>query len=189
MNRKQRRTAAKLSRNQERVKTYGEVFTPTGLVRDVLSKLPTDVFADPTKTFIDPACGNGQFLDEVIRTKVKNGSTVLKALDTTYGIEIQPRWVQVCRQRLFDVAIELGLERKDYQQAIQSIVMNILCGDALEMMTDDGLDVSKAKLFVLPFLSGVVNGKSSWQWMQEDPAIMEAIERDAETLSIMREAA
>ena len=71
-----------------RTKITGEVFTPTKLVEEMLDKLPIDVFTDPTKTFIDPACGNGQFIVPVIDKKIANGSTLQEALSTTYGVDL-----------------------------------------------------------------------------------------------------
>lgn len=57
-----------------RIKQTGEVFTPTSLVNEILEKLPQELITDPTKTILDPACGNGQFLIEVVkkRNSIKN---------------------------------------------------------------------------------------------------------------------
>lgn len=33
--------------------------TPPKLANEMLDKLPTDIWGDPTKTFLDPACGTG----------------------------------------------------------------------------------------------------------------------------------
>ena len=60
-----------IDRNSLRVKATGEVFTPTPLVQEILDKIPVEVFADPFKTFIDPSCGDGQFLGEVLIKKVQ----------------------------------------------------------------------------------------------------------------------
>ena len=51
-----------VERDQARVKSTGEVFTPTPLVQEMLDQLPSDVFTDPSKTFLDNSCGDGQFL-------------------------------------------------------------------------------------------------------------------------------
>jgi hypothetical protein len=44
---------------------YGEVFTPTELINDMLDKLPPEVWTDPTKKWLDPAAGFGNFFMEV----------------------------------------------------------------------------------------------------------------------------
>lgn len=42
-----------------------EVFTPVGVVNDMLDLLPTEVFIDPYAKFLDPACKSGVFLREI----------------------------------------------------------------------------------------------------------------------------
>jgi len=40
---------------------HGEVFTPPELINEVLNQLPTELWSDKTKTWFDPASGNGNF--------------------------------------------------------------------------------------------------------------------------------
>jgi len=97
-----------IDRNSLRVKATGEVFTPTPLVQEILDKIPIEVFADPFKTFIDPSCGDGQFLGEVLIKKVqeleKNNIPVEQgfeiALRTIYGVDLMIDNVDLCRERL-----------------------------------------------------------------------------------------
>jgi len=91
---------AGVERDKSRVKSTGEIFTPTPLVQEMLDNIPVEMFTDPDKTFIDPSCGDGQFLGEVIIYKMENGSTFQQALSTTYGIDLMPDNVQLCRDRL-----------------------------------------------------------------------------------------
>jgi len=93
-----------LTKSKARVKQLGEVFTPPELVNEMLDRLPPELWADPTKTYIDPACGTGNFLVEVVRRKIACGSTPLQALETTYGIDIMEDNVEECRQRMLDTA-------------------------------------------------------------------------------------
>ena len=54
-----------VERDQLRIKQTSEVFTPTPLVQEMLDKLEKEdptLFSDPTKTFLDNSCGDGQFL-------------------------------------------------------------------------------------------------------------------------------
>lgn len=89
-----------IERDRVRVKATGEIFTPTELVQEQLNRLPTSLFADATKTFIDPACGDGQFLGEVIIRKMEYGSSLAQALSTTYGVDLMQDNVDLCRTRL-----------------------------------------------------------------------------------------
>ena len=89
-----------VERDQLRVKATGEVFTPTDLVREMLDQIPADQFQDPTKTFLDNSCGDGQFLGEVLIRKIENGATFDQALSTIYGIDLMQDNVDLCRDRL-----------------------------------------------------------------------------------------
>lgn len=89
-----------VQRTQARVKSTGEVFTPTDLVREVLENMDISKFEDPIRTFLDPACGDGQFLGEVLIRKMENGSTFEQALSTIYGVDLMIDNVDLCRERL-----------------------------------------------------------------------------------------
>lgn len=110
-----------VEREDSRIKATGEVFTPTPLVQEVLDQLPHELFTDPAKTFLDPSCGDGQFLGEVLIRKMENGSTFEQALSTIYGVDLMQDNVDECRKRLL-----CG------QTHLQHIVdRNIVCHDAL----------------------------------------------------------
>lgn len=110
-----------VERDRARIKATGEVFTPTLLVQEILDRLDTALFQDPTKTFLDPSCGDGQFLGEVLIRKMENGSTFEQALSTIYGVDLMQDNVDLCRERLL-----CG------QEHLRHIVdRNIVCHDAL----------------------------------------------------------
>ena len=89
-----------IQRDEDRIRRNGEIFTPTKLVQEMLDQLPSEMFSDPEKTYCDPSCGDGQFLSEVVIRKLENGSTLEKALSTTYGVELMHDNVELCRERL-----------------------------------------------------------------------------------------
>jgi len=90
-----------IERDRLRVKETAEVFTPTPLVQEMLDNLPQDLFEDSTKTFLDPSCGDGQFLSEVVIRKMSmGGCTLEQALSTTYGVELMEDNVKLCKERL-----------------------------------------------------------------------------------------
>ena len=110
-----------VERDQIRIKSTNEVFTPTAEVQRSLDKLPKEVFTDPSKTYLDPSCGDGQFLGEVLIRKVENGIDFEQALSTIYGVDIMQDNVDLCRERLL-----CG------QEHLKHIVeKNIVCADAL----------------------------------------------------------
>jgi type I restriction-modification system DNA methylase subunit len=110
-----------IERDKLRVKSTGEVFTPTKLVREMLEQISIEEFMDPAKTFIDPSCGDGQFLSEVMIRKIEHGSTFEQALSTTYGVDLMPDNVILCRERLLCGKEELR----------HIVERNIVCHDAL----------------------------------------------------------
>lgn len=97
------------TRDKERVTKTGEVFTPTSLVIEMLKVLPVETFA-PGKTFLDPACGDGQLLVPVFWLKVLHfGMTKRNAAADLYGVDIMRDNVELCNNRLYGMAnIVLG---------------------------------------------------------------------------------
>ena len=110
-----------VERDYNRVKATGEVFTPTPLVQEMLEQIPIEQFTDPFKTFLDPSCGDGQFLGEVLIRKMENGSTFEQALSTIYGVDLMQDNVDECRKRLL-------CGRTDLAHIVER---NIVCHDAL----------------------------------------------------------
>ena len=92
-----------VDRDEARIKAYGEVFTPKILVDQILDKMEEKdpgVFADSSKTIIDPSCGDGEFLAGILYRRLESGIPLFKALKTLYGIDIQKSNVWECRKRL-----------------------------------------------------------------------------------------
>jgi type I restriction-modification system DNA methylase subunit len=110
-----------VERDQVRVKATGEVFTPTPLVQEMLDKLDPSAFNDPTNTFLDPSCGDGQFLSEVLIRKLENGDDFETALSTIYGVDLMEDNVALCRERLLCGKEELR----------HIVERNIVCHDGL----------------------------------------------------------
>jgi hypothetical protein len=97
-----------IERTAERVKASGEVFTPTPLVVEMLSRLPIELFG-PGKLVLDPACGDGQFLLAAKWVKVLHfGMSESAALAEIYGVDIMRDNVDLCKDRLGGGNIVLG---------------------------------------------------------------------------------
>jgi hypothetical protein len=109
---------------EEAIKQLGEVFTPTPLVNEMLDKLPSELFINPKKTFLDNSCGNGQFLAAVLKRKMASGILHSVALRTIYGVELNPENAGECRQRLL-----MGFTHPELVAIVEN---NIICADALD---------------------------------------------------------
>ena len=113
-----------IDRDKLRVKQTAEIFTPTPLVQEMLDKLPHELFEDSTKTFLDPSCGDGQFLSEIVIRKISmSGCTLEQALSTTYGVELMEDNVKLCKERLAGT--------NPTQEILDILDKNIVCADAL----------------------------------------------------------
>lgn len=142
-----------LLKETEKKKNFGEVFTPTPLVKEMLNKLSKDSFEDAKKTFLDPACGDGQFLVEVLKRKMKKHHMILSAISTIYGVEIQEENVLKCRERLYEIATKdtedfgvackigdtvlMSTNLSNAKNLIKEIIEhNIVCADSLKFNFD-----------------------------------------------------
>jgi hypothetical protein len=110
-----------IDRNKTRVKSTSEIFTPTELVQEVLDKMPETEFSDPTRTFLDNSCGDGQFLSEVLIRKIQNGIDFETALSSIFGVDMMEDNVDLCRERLL-------CGREDLRHIVET---NIVCHNAL----------------------------------------------------------
>lgn len=116
-----------VDRDKLRIKKTAEVFTPQHLVVEIIDKLENEnpeLFTDPTKTFIDNSCGDGEFLGEiVIRKMERSGCSLEEALSTTYGVDLMEDNIEECKKRLVG---------PNPTPELRKIVdKNIVCHDAL----------------------------------------------------------
>ena len=126
-----------IDRDKLRVKVTSEVFTPTDLVQQILDEMDQTDFQDPSKTFLDQSCGDGQFLGEVLIRKVENGVDFETALGTIYGVDLMEDNVALCRERLL-------CGREDLRHIVEK---NIVCHDALTYdYSFNGTDQGKDQL-------------------------------------------
>lgn len=112
----------KIERGFERVKSTGEIFTPTILVQNILNQISKDILLDCNKKYLDPSCGDGQFLSEILIIKIENGVEFEQALSTLYGVDLMQDNVDLCRERLL-------CGREDLRHIVEK---NIVCADSLK---------------------------------------------------------
>ncbi len=143
-------------KSKKRVRDHGEVFTNEREVNAMLD-LVKDETENIESTFLEPACGDGNFLSEIIRRKLsivkdrygKNLENYEKysivAISSIYGVELLKDNVTTCIERLYNIWNEEYLKvakkqvDKDVQDACRYILRkNILCGDALTLKQENG---------------------------------------------------
>ena len=124
------------SSNEKRRKS-GEVFTPNPLINDMLDKLPEEVWSNPTKTWLDPCAGLGNFSVQVLKRLMEG----LK--DWEPNEELRKK--HILEKMLFHV--EMNPESVAKLQKVLNpegkYTLNVHCGDFLAFA--DAMDSKKGK--------------------------------------------
>lgn len=142
-------------KSRERVTEHGEVFTAEREVKAMCDLVDQETQRIDSR-FLEPACGDGNFLAEILTRKLgivskkyKRSSydwerNSLLALGSMYGVDIMLDNCEICRDRLFQ------LWDKEYKKACKKecneetrgaakfiLARNIVCGNALTLMCVD----------------------------------------------------
>ena len=137
-------------KSKKRVTDHGEVFTSEREVNAMLDLVKQETERIDSR-FLEPACGNGNFLAEVLRRKlaVVEGKYKKSQLDyeryaiiaisSIYGVDILEDNAQECRDRLYNIFEEQYTElyvnecKEDCRNSVKFLLnRNILWGDALD---------------------------------------------------------
>lgn len=147
---------AKQIKSKRCVVECGEVFTAEREVNAMLDLVKSETERVESR-FLEPACGEGAFLTEILRRKL----TVVKsqyhsnpsdyehyavlAVTSIYGVDIQKDNVSCCRQKLFEIwDREYTVNAKERandrcrETVKQILYKNIICGDTLAMRQNNG---------------------------------------------------
>ena len=145
----QNKKEEKQVKSKKRVTDHGEVFTNQREVNAMLDLVKHETERIDSR-FLEPACGNGNFLAEVLRRKLAvvdsrySKSQVewerysVIAVSSIYGVDILEDNAQECRDRLFDIYTDWYSKlfkqvKNDCIRSVQFLLnRNILWGDALD---------------------------------------------------------
>lgn len=154
-------------KSKERVAAHGEVFTSEREVNAMLDLVKNECLR-PDSRFLEPACGDGNFLSAILERKLSElrrkyrksprdyERQSILAIGSLYGIDILNDNVLTCRERLFSIwNKEYTANCKtdssdDTRQAVKFIISrNIINGNALTLMCvdEDGNDTSVPIVF------------------------------------------
>jgi hypothetical protein len=146
-------------KSRQRVADHGEVFTPAWMVEAMLDLVKGETGRIDSR-FLEPACGDGNFLVQILRRKLaavelKYGKSdferrhyALLALMCLYGIELLTDNIAECRAKLLAIFAEylnLGLSDEPYRAAYYVLSQNLVHGDARTMRTDDARPITFAE--------------------------------------------
>ncbi|MBT4338652.1 MAG: N-6 DNA methylase [Bacteroidetes bacterium] len=140
-------------KSKKRIADHGEVFTPEREVNAMLDLVKQETERIDSR-FLEPACGTGNFLVEILKRKLTVVESRYKknqleyerytiiAISSVYGIDILEDNVVECRNRLFQIlddkytTIYKSNCKEKCRKSIKYILeKNILRGDALTLMT------------------------------------------------------
>ena len=80
-------TETRVARRKTGKKT-NEYFTPYSIIKRMCDKIPVEDWSDPTKTFVEPSFGSGQFVVYIVWNRIQHGIDWHTALNTLYGVEL-----------------------------------------------------------------------------------------------------
>jgi len=136
-------------RSKQRVADHGEVFTPAWLVEAMLDLVKEESERIDSR-FLEPACGSGNFLVQVLRRKLaavelrfggadfERRHYSLLGLMCIYGIELLDDNIAECRDNLLEIFADyLDLDEAEdlYRAAAFVLSQNVIHGDAISMRT------------------------------------------------------
>jgi len=102
-----------INSGQARIDAHGEAFTPDSITNKMLDMLRPDAW-DPTKTFLDPACGDGNMLCVFLRRKLSLAHDPIMALNAVYGADIHQDNIDAARFRLLQIVADyIGPDQRD----------------------------------------------------------------------------
>lgn len=150
-------------KSKQRVADHGEVFTAEREVKAMCDLVKSETERIDSR-FLEPACGEGAFLTEILRRKLavvkrqygKNPAdyeryTVL-AITSLYGVDILEDNAAICRQKLYDIwnseytACAKSQANDQCRDVVRFILSkNIICGDSLTMLQNDGSPIEFAE--------------------------------------------
>ncbi len=128
-------------KSKDRVRQHAEVFANPREVKAMCDLILQEIWENIESTFLEPACGTGNFLAEIFERKLKlcqNVKDGLKALNSLYGVDIQQDNVDECRERLLGIFKAHFPEASDLALTVarKFLKTHIVCDDMLNPQTD-----------------------------------------------------
>lgn len=120
-------------KSKERVEKFAEVFTAQREVNAMCDLLPTDTWR-PETTFLEPTCGEGVFILEILKRKFQRCRTRTEysiAVNSIWGMDIQQDNVEITINNIINLCKQFfNPTKKD----IETINSHIIMCDSLKVM-------------------------------------------------------
>ena len=106
-----------------------EFFTPSSLVNKMCDKISSSDWSNPSKLFLEPCFGNGNFLVEIIRRRIVDHKIDYKTtLETLYGVELMEDNVLEAKERILNLLENIS-PGFDPEIAKEIMDKNLVCSD------------------------------------------------------------
>lgn len=190
-------------KSQKRVRDYGEVYTNKREVDSMISLVSNEVRRLDSNV-LEPACGNGNFLEAILREKISTIDKLshtayekelytIRAVCHIYGIDIMNDNVNESRTRLFNICCDyIGSPSKSFIKGIKLVLKrNIQCGDTLSCETNQGKPIVISEWDIKSdgtvirkdfYYSDILNGtdkcynRYKYTWMKKNIYVIGALE-------------
>ena len=97
---------------RQKARDFAEVTTSIELIDKQIALVPKDVILDLSKTVLDPCTGDGRYLMRYLYHRmdaISDARSLLQALSTLHGVELQAENVMRARANLVQVATAIAI--------------------------------------------------------------------------------
>lgn len=129
-------------KSKQRVKDFAEVFTNPREVNAMCDLIPNDVWEDISKTFLEPCCGEGVFILEILRRKFsrcKKRKDYTVALQSIYGMELQADNVEITKNNIIRLCEQYFKITKAEKEIINDHIIQADSLKIMKMMSEENL--------------------------------------------------
>jgi adenine-specific DNA-methyltransferase len=114
---------ASLTKEYTVEKVYGQVYTPSFIVQKILDEVGYYGENIHKKTILDPSCGDGRFLVEIVRRIIRDlpSNQWIESFEAIYGWDIDANALNQCRENLDEITLNFGIKVKWNLELVDSL--------------------------------------------------------------------
>ncbi len=123
-------------RSKQRIRDFGEVWTPAKYVHQLLDMLNKSIWTDTNTIFFEPTCGHGNFVSAIVKRrlnallgkakkqKIKKPHfySVANTLNNLWAIDIEYRNIESCRGRVQSLVFDFLWEQEKNKSSLNEFI-------------------------------------------------------------------
>ncbi len=167
-------------RSKNRIRDFGEVFTPEKYVHQMLDMLDKSVWTDTNTIFYEPTCGHGNFVSAIIKRRLKaflkkakrqkcdkpHFYSVANTLNNLWAVDISSKNIKLCRGRtqtlVFDFLKENENNIKLFINKNRDFLTHVLCCIEWQMHENEALSCLEADPIEAQKMANKTNISREW---------------------------